>query len=260
MNIRASFMVLLASAFAPALSAWEAPPVPRDTVAHTTTALCRELTKETEAIESILLTIIDNASANAAAPLIAARQERVRMLLGHLENAPTDPQTGQEIMQAMMTITHISQRYLPLITHLMAQNAYGSTELAAVLRRHEAGADTDTTLPHVMLCEDMCSLAGELLYVLHKTTDAYTARVAAVATRQAIHRQSDLNSRLQSLSPAAPETAPQLQQVYKRLRSQFDELSNEMSRLSNADYYADPDLQKLLAEYTKALQAAHATH
>ena len=75
MNIRASFMVLLAAAFAPALSAWEAPPVPRDTVAHTTTALCRELTKETDAIESILLTIIDNASANAAAPLIAARQE-----------------------------------------------------------------------------------------------------------------------------------------------------------------------------------------
>jgi len=260
MNTRVTLLALLAAVFPPALNAWEAAPAPRDTVARTTTALCRELTKETETIESLLLSVTDTATANAAAPRIAASQERVRMLLGHLEKAPTDPQTGQEIMQAMMTITHISQRYLPLITHLMAQNAYGSTELSTVLRQHEAGADADSALPHIMIFEDMCSLAGEVLYVLQKTTDTYTARIAAITIRQALHRQANLSTRQQALPPTTQETAPQLQQVHKRLRSLSDDLTNEIARLGNAAYYAAPDLQQLLAQYINALQAAHATH
>ncbi len=258
MRIRRTISLLLAIAVP--LEAWEAAPAPRDTVARTTTALCRELTASTKAIESLLLTVTDTTTAEAAAPQIRAQQERVRELLAHLEHAPADSQTGQEIMQAMMTITHISQRFLPLITYLQAQNAYGSAQLAAVLRDHEGAGDAETVFPHTMVYEDMCSLAGELLYILRKTTDAYTARAATLAIRRGLTRQQALAEKLQELQPPPPEAATQLQQVHRRLRELHAELAAEAARLSQATYYAEPELHDTLAEYATALQNAHATH
>lgn len=242
------------------LWAWDAAPAPRDTVAHTTTALCRELTIATEKIGSLLLTVTDTATADAAAPQIRAQQEKVRELLEHLEHAPGDPQTGQEIMHAMMTITHISQRYLPLISFLQAQNAYGSAPLAAVLQAHEGANNEEPALPHTMVYEDMCSRAGELLYILRKTTDAYTARAAVLAIRRCISRQQALTEQLQALPTLSPEAATQLQPVHKRLLCLQDELTAELARLELADYYAEPELRTTLQEYISAFQTPHEAH
>ena len=118
------------------LMAWDAAPRPRDTVAHTTTAICTRLTNTTVAIEQLLLQVKDKESADAAAPRLKKLQDRVSTLLGWLEHAPSDPGTGEEIARTFLTTTHITQRCIPVINTLIENQAYGSASLLEVLQNH----------------------------------------------------------------------------------------------------------------------------
>ncbi|MDO5470469.1 MAG: hypothetical protein Q4F38_04120 [Akkermansia sp.] len=259
MKAVATVMLILAGLPTP-LAAWEAAPSPRNTAAHTTGAICRRLTDAAEQTEALLLGVTDKASADAAAPRLQAQFKEVSRLLGWLEEAPTDEQSGREISQTLMAITLIAQRYMPVIVGLQEQNAYGSTELMAVLDAQNAGetptaepAVAEAVLPHVLLYEDMALMAGNTLYELRKTTDVHTARATATALRQALRSQQQLLGRLRALPPPPPGTDRKLRAAREHLTRLRDEMADEATRLRKVAFYQDPDLAALLTEYMNAL-------
>ncbi len=208
----------------------------------------------TEEIEELLLKVKDYESAQAAVPAMQSHQNRVRALLLKLEDAPTDISTNRIITRTMMTLMHITQRYMPVVLRLETENAYGSESLLAMLRvlgsddpygENEESPSVPAVQPHEVYTA-LCRHLNEVLYELRKTTDSYSARNTAAVLRQWQPEHRRLCEQWNSLPPAvlAEQIADQ-----EKLSSLKAELAAEIGRLRKATCFDDPDLPSLLSPY-----------
>lgn len=259
MQISVVTAALLMTASLP-LAAMDVAPAPTQ-VQPSTAEICKQLTAATESIEIALLKIVDRQSADAASHQLHTLQQQTAALLAELEEAPADPSTAHDIMQTMMDITLIAQRYMPIVSRLQSLNAYGSQELMQLLNQY--GSD-DPYLPSTpdlqqtetlsQLIDQKCDLMGDVLYELRKTTDRTSAKAAAALLRHALSSQQQLNIRINKLpQPPPPEATQHQQPVTERCQQLLDELHTETARLKKAGYYDDPDLPSLLRQYIKAV-------
>ncbi len=257
MKIRGLISVILLALPLPGM-AEAADTVQAGATASPTDDICKQLIETTEGIETLLKRITDRETADAAAPQVLALQTQVRQLLIRLEDAPTDAATNRRIMQAMMTITHIAQRYLPTVTRLITEQAYGSEALLSALATLSSDApynEPPAPIPvpaqeHSRLISSMCSILGDVLYELRKTTDSATARAATTILRRAIATQKQLSASLAAL-PAEPPSGEEQQfcTANERLAVLRKELSEEAARLLHINCYDDPDLPTLMDQY-----------
>lgn len=254
MNIRSAITLLLLLTPLPAM-ARDAVRMPQQTADPQMTEICRQLIAATEHIEELLLKAKDYESAQSAAPAMQNRLNQVRTLLQQLETAPADIATNRVITRTMMTITHITQRYIPIIARLQAENAYGSESLMTMLQILESDDPYSESepLPAAPSAQPqevsaaLCRHLSDVLYELRKTTDSYSARNTAAVLRQWNPTQLRLFEQWKNLT--ATQTAQPLPEQDK-IESLKAELAIEIDRLRRAACYDDPDLAALLSAYT----------
>lgn len=246
------------------------PVVARDTVTvqqspntRQVTKICKQLTETTEAIETSLLKVKDRKSADDAAPHMRQLQHKARTLLQQLEEAPGDLMNNREITRTMVTITHIAQRYNPIITHLQAENAYGSEPLLAVLQvlgsddpyGETADREQDTHTRREELDASIDRILSDVLYELRKTSDNYSARNAAAMLRPALIELIACTDELANLPPTSTDE-PHLASIENNEKRSAlkNKVAEEITRLQQAAYYDDPDLPIMLEQYSNLLK------
>lgn len=255
MKIRSVITVLLLSALP--VTARDVVRMPQQQVADPQMAdICRQLITATEEIEELLLKIKDSESAQAAAPAMQKQLNHVRELLQRLEEAPTDIATNRVITRTMMTLTHITQRYIPEISRLQTVGAYGSESLLTVLQvlgsddpyaEDEPPPAPPSALPNDVYAA-LCRHLSDVLYELRKTTDSYSARNTAAVLRRWQHEQQQLCEQWKSIAADSSTQPMELRDKLTRLKA---ELAAEIDRLRRTACYDDPDLPALLSLYAE---------
>ncbi len=216
--------------------------------------LCRRLLETTRAIEPLLQSVTNTATADAAAPQLQNLLQEMRKLLAGLEQLPFDAETTQTITKYMTDLTHITQSYMPLVQELIAQNAYGSEQLMVQLLSHHsendysdaAGNLTAADLPQ-SLRQSQHDILSTSLYALCKAVDPSTAKDAAETLRECIATYRELKQEEQLLVAQATESIPPADAAEQTafLRRAHEQ---ELQRLEKQSYYQDPDLHMLLQE------------
>lgn len=216
--------------------------------------LCRRLLETTRAIESLLQSVSDAASADAAAPQLQSLLQQMRKLLAGLEQLPFDAETTQTITKYMTDLTYITQGYMPLVQELIAQNAYGSEQLMVQLLSHHSENDYSDTADNLgaddlpqSVHQRLHNTLSTSLYALCKAVDTATAKDAAETLRECIATYRELQQEAQLLAAQTPEAAPPADVAEQTdfLRRAHEQ---EQQRLEKEAYYQDPDLQRLLQE------------
>lgn len=212
--------------------------------------LFNRLLEEAKGIAPLLHTVTDKASAEKAAEALAARTERMRILLKQLEEMPPVSDSAQTGSTQMATLTYVMQGAMPTIQRLIEVNAYGSDKLLDILRRYlSSHPNIAEDSPEVRLYEELGDNLGDILYVLRKTQDPASAKTAASSLREALSEHRRLGNLIGALVPV-PGSAQQddLDAMRERLSHLREELKQEYGRLKEAEFYFDPDLAKLLKE------------
>lgn len=216
--------------------------------------LCRKLLETTRAIEPLLQSVTDAASADAAAPQLQDLLQQMRKLLARLEQLPFDAETTQTITKYMSDLTYITQGYMPLVQELIGQKAYGSERLMVQLLSHHSeneysgsadnlGADDSPQSIH----QRQHNTLSTSLYALCKAIDTATAKDAAETLRECIASYRELQQEEQLLIAQGavitpPADAAEQTNFLRRAHEQ------ELQRLEKENYYRDPDLRILLQE------------
>lgn len=215
--------------------------------------LCRQLMDNARSIDAILHSVTDKDSADKAAAPLAEDLKEMKALLAALEQLPFDAETTVIITARMMSLTHITQSYMPVLQQLKEKNAYGSDTLMAQLNSYnpedEGSLEQEQELsPYDALYRDIQEALSNAVYVLRKTNDASTAKEAALTVRDSLilHRcRAEELSVLQNVEPQNslyPVSADKLPQLKAEIISEYE-------RLKEAFFYGDPDLPLLLEEY-----------
>ncbi len=240
------------------ISAWDgARPVA--TATNEAETLCGKLINNAKEIDSLLHSVKDTASADAAAPKLEQKLQEMRELLAGLETLPFDAETTNIITTQMTALTHIYQSYMPRIQELIDNNAYGSSTLMAHLRKHNADNDyyeedaEDITAPYAQIYEGMESALSNAVYSLRKATDVGTAKDAALIVGEALAEHRRLGEELATLRSLESQTEENRQQQDSIARLK-DELAREQERLKEQQFYGDPDLPLLLPEYLNLIK------
>jgi hypothetical protein len=240
------------------LTAWDGPRP--EAASHSgAEALCSRLIAKAKEIDTLLHSIKDKAGADAAAPKLEQHLYEMQELLAGLEILPFDAETTNIITTQMTALTHIFQSYMPLIQELMNKNAYGSDALMAQLRKHNADNDyfedpgEDVTEPYAQIYAGMESALNNAVYSLRKTSDAGSAKDAALLVGESLAEHRHLLEELATLSSleAQSETNRLQQDSLINLKA---ELEREYLRLQEQQFFGDPDLPLLLPEYLNLIK------
>lgn len=216
--------------------------------------LCRRLLETARAIEALLKSVTDSASANSAAPQLQTLLQQMRELLAGLEQLPFDAETTQTITKYMTDLTHVTQSYMPLVQQLITEQAYGSQALMAQLQSHHSendyahtSADPGAPPPQPSVTQRKISILHTSLYALCKAIDTPTAKDAAETLRECISSYQELlqEQQLQLSQGITPDVSAQDAEQLSFIRSSHEQ---ELQRLEKMLFYQDPDLRMLLKE------------
>ena len=220
-------------------------------------ALCRKLLDNARSIDTILHSVIDKVSADQAAAPLAEELKEMKALLAALEQLPFDAETTVIITARMMSLTHITQSYMPVLQRLKEQNAYGSDLLMAQLNNYNP--DEEETLvteqelsPYDALFRDIREALSNSVYILRKTYDASSAKEAALTVRDSLILHRARTEELAVLQNVEPQQSP-LPATADKLPHLKQEIQSEYERLKESFFYGDPDLPHLLEEYLNLL-------
>lgn len=239
-------------------SAWDGVR-PAVSTANDAETLCSKLIANAKEIDSLLRSVKDTPSADAAAPKLEQKLQEMRELLAGLETLPFDAETTNIITTQMTALTHIYQSYMPLIQELMDNNAYGSSTLMTHLRKHNADNDyyeedaEDISAPYAQIYDGMESALSNAVYSLRKATDAGTAKDAALILGEAMAEHRRLEEELATLRSLESQTEENRQQQDSLIHLK-DALERELERLKAQQFYGDPDLPLLLPEYLNLIK------
>ena len=223
--------------------------------------LCSELVEKARAIDTLLHTVKDKESADAAAIELHQYLVDMQSLLADLEQLPFDADTTTVITVQMTALTHITQAYMPLIHELQQKGAYGSDALLIQLHKHneDNGYAEPTDIAPVLtpleqLQHDLAENISNALYAVRKAVDASTAKDAVLALtvlldeRRAVVKNMEELMATQQAEPADDATHLHSLQYLKT------QLESELNRLQEVQFYGDPDLPLLLPEYINLIQ------
>ncbi|MBR5212665.1 MAG: hypothetical protein IKV92_00195 [Akkermansia sp.] len=221
--------------------------------------LCKKLIDNAKTIDSLLHSVKDTASAEAAAPKLEQQLREMRTLLAGLETLPFDAETTNIITRQMSALTHIYQSYMPLIQELLEKNAYGSSALMEHLHKHNSDNDyyeeepAPDTAPYAQIYQSMETALSSAVYSLRKAADIATAKDAALIVSESLAEHRRLMDELVTLSSLEEqsENDRRLQDSLINLRT---ELEREYERLKELQFFGEPDLPLLMPEYLNLIK------